>query len=83
MDKKLLKLLIQTEEKLNELEALQKKVTVELNRLCDFDAACEKTASDGLMVANYDEDTLARFTCMIDVTEDNKLTEEEHEKHCI
>ena len=54
-----------------------------IQEVCDFDAYLTYCAGDGHLVGNDATTNVAPLYCLTGKSKSNKLTAEEHRKHCI
>lgn len=63
----------------NYLQSLEKKV----REVCSFNARITYCSGDGHLILNEETSSVARISCLIGRTIENKLDEEEHDRFCI
>jgi hypothetical protein len=75
------KLLNKIIKKKEELNLLEKKATIELNKICEFEASLTNCEGDGYLILNIETSDVAGLFLLDGKTEKNKLTSEEHKKY--
>lgn len=64
-------------------ENAKTELTNKVRSVCDFNAVVTYCDGDGHLVLNEDTAAVASMSCLDGKSRHNKLTAEEHEKHCI
>lgn len=67
----------------NKYEGLCGILERKIQEVCEFEAYLTFCAGDGHLVGNDANNSVAPLYCLDGKTKDNKLTHEEHLKHCI